>query len=163
MQQSLCVGVGARAAGELSPACPATPPQDWDQWSRPYIERMVRRVKSTHPHTPLTLYANGSGGLLERIGGTGVDVVGLDWTVDMADARRRLGPDMAVQGNVDPVVLFGTQAAIEEAVADCIAKAGDRGHVLNLGHGVLVGTPEENVAYMFELSKRAAYKRPVSV
>lgn len=124
---------------------------------------MVKRVKSTHPNTPLTLYANGSGGLLERIGSTGVDVVGLDWTVDMADARARLGPHMSVQGNVDPVVLFGTQAAIEEAVADCIAKAGPRGHVLNLGHGVLVGTPEENVAYMFELSKRALYKQPASV
>lgn len=55
------------------------------------------QVKATHPNTPLTLYANGSGGLLERMAGTGVDVIGLDWTVDMADARRRLGPNQAVQ------------------------------------------------------------------
>lgn len=52
---------------------------------------MIDSVKSTHPATPLTLYANGSGGLLERLGATGADVVGLDWTVDMADARKRLG------------------------------------------------------------------------
>lgn len=52
---------------------------------------MIESVKSTHPSTPLTLYANGSGGLLERLGSTGADVVGLDWTVDMADARQRLG------------------------------------------------------------------------
>ncbi|KAL4441232.1 hypothetical protein ABPG77_011469 [Micractinium sp. CCAP 211/92] len=139
------------------------PPKEWDRWSRPYIERIVRQVKATHPNTPLTLYANGSGGLLERMAGTGADVIGLDWTVDMADARARLGPNQAVQGNVDPVVLFGSQAAIEEAVKDCLTKAGQSGHVLNLGHGVLVGTPEENVAYMFDLSKKLTYKQPAAV
>jgi uroporphyrinogen decarboxylase len=139
------------------------PPALWDVWSRPYVERIVRSFKAAHPRVPLTLYANGSGGLLERMGATGVDVVGLDWTVDMADARRRLGPSVAVQGNVDPVVLFGSQAAIEAAVADCVAKAGPRGHVLNLGHGVLVGTPEENVAFMFDLAKRAQYAAPAGV
>jgi len=61
------------------------------RWSGPYLKRMIESVKATHPSTPLTLYANGSGGLLERLGGTGADVVGLDWTVDMADARQRLG------------------------------------------------------------------------
>ncbi len=71
--------------------------QLWDRWSRPYIERIVQRVKAEHPSVPITLYANGSGGLLERLGSTGVDVVGLDWTIDMADARRRLGPDVSVQ------------------------------------------------------------------
>ena len=130
------------------------PPKAWDKWSRPYIERIVQRVKASHPGTPLTLYANGSGGLLERMGATGADVIGLDWTIDMADARRRLGPGQAVQGNVDPVVLFGSQEAIEDAVRDCLTKAGPGGHVLNLGHGVLVGTPEENVKYMFDLSKQ---------
>jgi uroporphyrinogen decarboxylase len=52
---------------------------------------MIESVKATHPNTPLTVYANGSGGLLERLGATGADVVGLDWTTDMADARQRLG------------------------------------------------------------------------
>ncbi len=54
-------------------------------------------MKAEHPSVPITLYANGSGGLLERLGSTGVDVVGLDWTIDMADARKRLGPDLSVQ------------------------------------------------------------------
>ena len=104
--------------------------------------------------------------MLERMGQTGADVIGLDWTVDMADARRRLGADQPVQGNVDPVVLFGSEAAIEEAVRDCLTKAGERGHILNLGHGVLVGTPEESVAYMFDVSKKlviAGSRAPVAV
>ena len=136
------------------------PPRDWDIWSRPYVERIVAAVHREHPGVPVTLYANGSGGLLERLASTGADVVGLDWTVDMADARARLGPDVAVQGNVDPIVLFAGEAAIEAAVADCVAKAGPRGHILNLGHGVLVGTPEEAVAQMFDLSKRVSHAAP---
>lgn len=83
------------------------PPHMWDKWSRPYIEQVVREVKKTHPRVPLTLYINNSGGLIERTGATGVDVIGLDWTIDLADARVRLGDKTAVQGNVDPVVLFG--------------------------------------------------------
>jgi uroporphyrinogen-III decarboxylase len=59
-----------------------------------------------------------------------------------------------LQGNVDPTVLFCGEAAIEAAVRDVLSKAGGRGHILNLGHGVLVGTPEEAVAHMFNLSKQ---------
>lgn len=66
-------------------------------WSRPFLEHIIKTVKARHPETPVTLYANGSGGLLERMGSTGADVIGLDWTVDMADARRRLGADQSVQ------------------------------------------------------------------
>ena len=133
------------------------PPSEWDRWSGPYLKRMIASVKARHPRVPITLYANGSGGLLERLGATGADVVGLDWTVDMADARARLGPNRAVQGNVDPVVLFAERDAIEAAVRDVLVKAGPKGHVLNLGHGVLVGTPEDAVAHMFELSKSIKY------
>ena len=56
------------------------------------------------------------------------------------------------------MVLFASEAAIDEAVRDCVAKAGERGHILNLGYGVTVGTPEENVKYMFDLSKRLTYQ-----
>jgi uroporphyrinogen decarboxylase len=133
------------------------PPKIWEAWSLPYIKRIVQSFKEEYPHVPVTLYANGSGGLLERMATAGVDVVGLDWTVDMADARARLGPQMSVQGNVDPAVLFASQDAIEAAVKECIESAGTTGHVLNLGHGVLVGTPEESVAFMFDLAKKSKY------
>ena len=75
----------------------------WDRWSRPYIERIIQKTKREHPTVPVTVYANGSGGLLERLGSTGADVVGLGWTVDMADARARLGPAVSVQVRGDPL------------------------------------------------------------
>ena len=133
------------------------PPHLWDKWSKPYIQMAVDRCRAKHPDVPLTLYANGSGGILERLGSVSVDVIGLDWTLDMADARQRLGPDKAVQGNVDPAVLFATPEAISEAIRDVTAKAGPRGHILNLGHGVLVGTPEENVAHFFDFNRQNLY------
>jgi uroporphyrinogen decarboxylase len=60
---------------------------------------------------------------------------------------------------VDPVILFAERDAITAAVQGCLAKAGTSGHILNLGHGVLVGTPEESVAHMFELSKQMLYEK----
>jgi len=134
-------------------------PQDWDVFSKPYLQMIVDGARATHPDVPLTLYANGSGGLLERMASTGVDCVGLDWSVDMADARTRLGDEVSLQGNVDPIVLFSDEKSIEAAVRACSEKgrAGNSRHVLNLGHGVIVGTPEENVAAFFDANRRTLY------
>ncbi len=72
-------------------------PIDFEVYSLPYLKQIVSEVKSTHPNLPLILYASGSGGLLERMASTGVDVLSIDWTVDMAEARQRIGTDLAVQ------------------------------------------------------------------
>ncbi|MEO0949554.1 MAG: uroporphyrinogen decarboxylase family protein, partial [Cyanobacteria bacterium J06641_5] len=133
-------------AGELSPL-------DYETFALPYQQRVVRQVKETHPDTPLILYISGSAGVLERMGQSGVDFISVDWTVDMADARRRLGPNMKVQGNIDPGALFGSQDFIKARMLDTVRKAGNSGHILNLGHGVLPGTPEDNVRFFFETAK----------
>jgi uroporphyrinogen decarboxylase len=130
-------------------------PSDWDVFSAPYITRIVREVKATHPTLPLILYANGSGGMLERMGATGVDCVSVDQSVDIADARVRLGKDKAVQGNLDPAWLFGSADSIRQRVDDTVAKAGGHKHVLNLGHGVMPSTPEAGVAAFFEAARTA--------
>lgn len=135
-------------AGQLSP-------QDYETFALPYQQQVVRQVKETHPDTPLILYISGSAGVLERMGKSGVDIVSVDWTVDMAEARARLGANMNVQGNIDPGVLFGSHDLIRDRIIDTIRKAGNKGHILNLGHGVLVGTPEDNVRFFFETAKQA--------
>lgn len=134
-------------AGHLSP-------QDYDTFALPYHQRVVKQVKETHPDTPLILYISGSAALLERMAQSGVDIVSVDWTVDMADARARLGPNIGVQGNIDPCVLFGPQSLIRDRIIETIRKAGNQGHILNLGHGILPGTPEENAAFFFETAKK---------
>jgi uroporphyrinogen decarboxylase len=135
-------------AGQLSP-------QDYEAFALPYQQRVVQQVKATHPTTPLILYINGSAGVLERMAQSGVDIVSVDWTVTMAEARRRLGPTIGVQGNIDPCALFGSPAFIRDRILDTIQQAGHRGHILNLGHGVLPTTPEDNVRTFFETAKQA--------
>ncbi|MFB2646569.1 uroporphyrinogen decarboxylase [Raphidiopsis sp. BLCC-F218] len=133
-------------AGQLSP-------QDYDIFALPYQKKVFELVKRTHPQTPLILLVTGSAGLLERMATSGADILTIDWTVDMADARRRLGNNVKVQGNLDPGVLFGSKQFIRERILDTVHKAGNWGHILNLGHGVLPETPEENVAFFFETAK----------
>ena len=130
-------------------------PQDYETFALPYQQQVVRQVKETHPDTPIILYISGSAGVLERMGRSGVDIISVDWTVDMAEARQRLGKDLKVQGNIDPGVLFGSHDLIRDRIIDTIKKAGNRGHILNLGHGVLVGTPEDNVRFFFETAKQS--------
>jgi len=84
---------------------------------------------------------------------TGVDIVSLDWTVDMAEGLARLPEHVGVQGNVDPGLLFGTPEAIRDRIDDTVRKARGRKHILNLGHGILPGTPEENGRAFFEAGK----------
>ncbi|MBD2625960.1 uroporphyrinogen decarboxylase [Trichormus variabilis] len=133
-------------AGQLSP-------QDYDTFALPYQKLVFQKVKETHPDTPLILLVSGSAGVLERMALSGADIVTVDWAVDMADARARLGKHVKVQGNLDPGVLFGSKEFIRDRILDTVRKAGNWGHILNLGHGVLPETPEENVAFFFETAK----------
>ncbi|CAA2958940.1 uroporphyrinogen decarboxylase 1, chloroplastic-like [Olea europaea var. sylvestris] len=137
------------------------PPDMWERWSKPYIDEMVSVVKKKCPQTPIVLYINGNGGLLERMKGTGVDVIGIDWTVDMADGRKRLGSDISIQGNVDPAYLYSPLPALEDEIKRVVQCAGTKGHILNLGHGVLVGTPEEAVAHFFNVARSLKFDTQV--
>ncbi|BBM96709.1 uroporphyrinogen decarboxylase [Marchantia polymorpha subsp. ruderalis] len=132
-------------------------PADFEVFSLPYIKYIVENVKKTHPNLPIILYASGSGGLLERMATSGVDVMSLDWSVDMAEGRKRVGKDLAVQGNMDPAALFGSKDFITRRIHETVEKAGRDKHIFNLGHGVLVGTPEENVAHFFETALNIRY------
>lgn len=143
-------------AGQLSP-------QDYEIFALPYQKQVFDRIKARHPETPLILYISGSAGILERMAQSGADLISVDWTVDMAEARNRIGRDLGVQGNIDPGVLFGSKELIRDRILETIRKAGNRGHILNLGHGVLQKTPEENVAYFFETAKQADKLLTVSV
>jgi len=133
-------------AGQLSPI-------DYDVFAAPYQQRVIDQVKATHPDTPLILYISGSAGVLERMARTGIDIISLDWTVDMADGCARLPASVGVQGNVDPGLLFGTPEAIRERILDTVRKARGRRHILNLGQGILPGTPEDNARVFFETGK----------
>ena len=139
-------------AGHLSP-------KDYDTFAAPYQKQILDKIKAKYPDVPTVVYIKHSGALIERMAGTGVDVVSLDWTVDMAEGRDRIeaGRKAAglkgrggVQGNLDPAILYADHSVITERTIEILKKAGNTGHVMNLGHGIEATTPEENAHHFIQ-------------
>lgn len=129
-------------------------PAQFDEFAKPYADKAMAYVKARHPDTPVVYYANGGSSYLELQSDMSCDMISLDWAVDMGIARERLGKDRLVSGNVDPLALFGSDAQIRSAVHKNIKQAGGNGkHILNLGHGVLQGTPERAVQAFVDAAK----------
>jgi len=109
----------------------------------PHVRRLIGALR---PDVPVIHFGTGTSGLLEAMRAAGGDVIGLDWRVDLDAAWARLDHAVAVQGNLDPTVLFASPAEIRRQVTDLLGRAAGRpGHVFNLGHGVLPGTPVDHV------------------
>uniref|UniRef100_A0A7S3E2X8 Uroporphyrinogen decarboxylase n=1 Tax=Chloropicon laureae TaxID=464258 RepID=A0A7S3E2X8_9CHLO len=129
-------------------------PVDFEVFSLPYIKQIVSGVKARQPDLPIILYISGGAGILERMADTGVDIVSLDTSLDITDARRRIDDKCGIQGNIDPcLILAGNKEAITKRVHDTIEQGKGTKHILNLGHGVLPGTSEENVGHFFDTAK----------
>ncbi len=122
-------------AGELSQ-------KDYEAFALPATQCLVSDLDAWP--TPVILYSKASSHLLSSLAQAGADVLSVDWRVDLAEARQRLGNKIALQGNVDPGVLLGPEEGIRAAVREAIEKTGGVGHILNLGHGILPSTPVEN-------------------
>jgi len=104
---------------------------------------------------PSIVFTKGGGGWLAEIAASGASAVGLDWTVDIAAARRAVGRSVALQGNLDPLVLLTDPATVVREVRTIIEAAGPApGHIFNLGHGIVPGTPPENVGALVEAVHR---------
>lgn len=131
-------------------------PSDYREFVLPHQKKVIAGIKKT---LPLIHFAHGANHLLEMVAEAGGDVIGLDWRCELGKAWELIGYDKAVQGNLDPVALFGSKDFIRRRVKDILDQAAGRnGHIMNLGHGILQQTPIENAAEFInathELSKR---------
>ncbi|AHG72581.1 uroporphyrinogen decarboxylase [Mannheimia bovis] len=120
---------------------------DYKEFSLRYMHKIVDGLirENEGRKVPVTLFTKGGGLWLEAIAETGCDAIGLDWTVDIADARKRVGDKVALQGNMDPSVLYATPERIEQEVKNILAGFGNgSGHVFNLGHGIHLDVPVES-------------------
>jgi uroporphyrinogen decarboxylase len=125
-------------------------PQDYREYVLPYSNRVIGALKNDG--VPVIHFGTDTAMLLEPMREAGGDVIGLDWRVNLDEAWRRIGYDTAVQGNLDPAVLFAPLPEIEKRVKDIIKRAENRpGHIFNLGHGILPETPFENVKAVVEM------------
>lgn len=130
-------------AGNLSPL-------DYDTFAAPYQRKVIEKIKKAHPKVPTIIYINKSGALLERMASTGIDIISLDWTVKIEEARLRIGDKIGIQGNMDPMVLFAPKDVIKQRTEEILRAAGGRNHVMNLGHGIDAGTSEENAKFFVD-------------
>ena len=136
-------------------------PRDFDVFAGPYIKYIIEESKKQCPDLPIILYISNSGALVERMAQCNPDIISLCHTVDMQEGIHRAGKQFAYQGNMDAGVLFGSKEMIGKRVLETIKTAEQEGvrHIMNLGHGVQQGTPEENVAHFFEVAKSARYSK----
>jgi uroporphyrinogen decarboxylase len=120
--------------GELSP-------RDFETFTLPYVSRMVKELQATG--VPVIFFGTSMSTLLPLMKRTGADVLGMDWRINIDEGRKILGPDVAVQGNLDPLALFLPREELKERAEDICRRAGDLGHIFNLGHGILPPTDPE--------------------
>ena len=133
-------------AGELSP-------NDYSEFALPYERKIFEAINRNA--IPTIMYINGSGTFLEQMATCGAGVLSIDWRVNLSDARARVGPQLTLQGNLDPCVLLSTPAIVSERARELITIGGGQRHILNLGHGILPMTPVENARAFVEAAKEA--------
>ena len=122
---------------------------DYRRFAVPYVHAMVDGVRDLG--VPIIYFVNGAPHLLEAAAGAGSDVLGVCWRTPLDEVARRVGPELALQGNLDPHVLFASPAVVRERATDVMNRmAGRPGHIMNLGHGILPETPIASVDALIE-------------
>jgi uroporphyrinogen decarboxylase len=137
-------------AGELTPG-------EYEEFELPATQMIFESLAESG--VPRILFAKGSAKHLTAMAATGADVLSVDWKTDLADARRDLGHRVALQGNVDPSILLGSVEDARRAAREAVEKTGGIGHILNLGHGILPGTPVENAKAFVEAGQTVPLAR----
>jgi uroporphyrinogen decarboxylase len=127
-------------------------PDDFEEFSLPYIRKIISRVKPKN--VPIIVFAKGVHFNLNKLAECGADVLGLDWTMNIGAVRKKFGDKVALQGNLDPTVLYADHKKIQfeaKKILDSFGKGS--GHVFNLGHGILPDVPPENLKALVDFVK----------
>lgn len=126
-----------------------------------YLQQVVSGLnrRAENRQVPVVIFTKGGGLWLEQLAQSGADALGMDWTVNLQQARQRVGTQVALQGNLDPLALFGSQDCLELEIERLLAEYGHgSGHVFNLGHGINQYTDPEQVAFMVEAVHRISVR-----
>jgi len=125
-------------------------PDDYRDYALPYVKKVINGLK--RDHIPVILFATGVSGFYEYMLQSGADVIGLDWRIDMGYAKDLSRGQVALQGNLDPVVLFADPGVIREYARRILDKFGPHnGHIFNLGHGILPETPADHAKALVDI------------
>lgn len=135
-------------------------PGDYEEYVLPHVQTVFQNLKPEG--VPLIYFGTGTATLLKLMRKAGCDVMGFDWRVQLDEAWATVGSDMAVQGNLDPLVLTAPLPELERRIKDILYRAGGCwGHIFNLGHGILPHTPVEHVAAAVDFVHRFSQRNGV--
>lgn len=150
------VHAGAQAVQLFDSWVGALGPREYEAHVLPAVERILGGLSDLD--APRIYFGVNTSELIPLMARAGADVIGVDWRVPLSEARRRVGPDVALQGNLDPSVCFAPLQVVEQKTLEVLEEGGGRGHVFNLGHGVLPGTDPDVLRRIVEVvhSWRAA-------
>ncbi|MEP7288312.1 MAG: uroporphyrinogen decarboxylase [Chloroflexota bacterium] len=155
------VEAGASALQIFDSWVGALGPRDYAQSVAPYTRQLIQNVK--HTGVPIIYFSTGTGPMLDQVAALGSDVISVDWRIQIDHAWDQIGHDRAIQGNLDPVLLLAAWPAIQANVDAILQQAnGQPGHIFNLGHGILPGTPVETVRRLVDyVHEKTAKTEPV--
>ena len=143
------IAAGAQAVQVFDSWVGCLSPDDYREFVLPHTKSVIQNITKG---VPVIHFGTGTATLLELMREAGGDVIGLDWRVRLDEGWQRIGHDVAVMGNLDPVVLFAKQDVIREQAKKILGQANGRpGHIFNLGHGILPETPVDNVIALVEM------------
>lgn len=149
------IAAGAQAVQIFDSWAGCLAPDDYRQFVLPYTKQVIDRIPD---EVPVVNFATGNPALLPMLSMAGGQVIGIDWRVRLEDARRLVGMDRAVQGNLDPTILFASRDEIVRQAREVLRQGSSMpGHIFNLGHGVLPGTPVDNVLALIDTVKSYEY------
>jgi uroporphyrinogen decarboxylase len=154
------IAAGAAAVQVFDTWCGELSLHDYEEFALPATQEIISGIGGS---APIIYYTKASHHLLPAIARSGASVLSVDWRVDMRALRKKLGPRIAIQGNVDPAVLFAPPDQIRRATQEAISALAGIGHILNLGHGILQHTPVENAQLFIETGQQPLLQEPVGV
>jgi uroporphyrinogen decarboxylase len=143
-------GAGAQALQIFDSWAGTLGKHDYEAYVAPHMQGLVEEVRRG-TDVPLVHFGTNTGHLLEAISATGYDVIGVDWRISLAEARKRIPDSIAIQGNLDPTLLLAPWPELEKNAERILAEAPARGFIFNLGHGVLPPTPVDTLRRLTEL------------
>jgi len=153
------IATGATAVQLFDTWCGELNMADYEEFVLPAVQKVVRGVAST---APVIYYTKASHHLLPAIVQSGANVLSVDWRIDLSALRKLVGPNVGIQGNLDPALLYAPQDMLRSKTAEILNQLGGVGHILNLGHGILPTTPVENAQLFIQTGQQTRFTASAS-
>ena len=148
------IAAGAAAVQLFDTWCGELSLRNYREFALPAVQEIIEGVAGA---APVIYYTKASSHLFPAVAESRADVLSVDWRVNLAELRKSLGPGIALQGNLDPAVLFAPQSHIRRAISEILSELQGAGHILNLGHGILPDTPVENARAFIEAAQQTVF------